>query len=116
MTDYDPQLEHDLASLKEAIAPSRDLTRRIARFAEAPARRASLWFPAAAVVILVIAVFSFQNRGQQKISRDDTINRLVYDAQTEQSIANESDADVALIIADRAELDAFAETYNANEY
>ena len=114
MNDFDLQFEHDLRLLKNSITPSRDLLRRVADLTKQ--RSYKFLLPAATAMVLVIAVVGFRNRGQQDFSGDTMINILVNDARSEQSIANESSADVALVDSDRAQMDAFAGTYNANEY
>lgn len=85
-----------------------------------------MMIPAAAALIVAIVLISGKNgesmpRSTSQISYEDgsvdtMINSLVNDATAEQSITDESDADVALLDNDRTVLDSFAGAYNANEY
>ncbi len=132
----DQNLERDLALLKNSINPSSDLARHIARVTQSEAPRYHWYYmlqrkfifmiPAAVALIIAIVLIGGKDQGStpfppSQVSYEDTsaeeiINGLVNDALAEQSIADESDADVALIDSDRAALDSFAGAYNANEY
>ena len=126
--NHDQNLERDLALLKNSIQPSASLLRTIATIPKPKAFRYSLkiLLPVAAMAVLVIMLTKGQEQGpmpvgttsviHEDISTDDIINSIANDALAEQLIANESDADVALIDSDRAAFDSFADAYDANEY
>lgn len=81
MTNNQENIERDLQLIKKAITPSPDLVSRVARFAEAEARRAAVthiqpsrytWYPmalskflipAAAVAVVAMAIIGFRNHG-----------------------------------------------------
>ena len=133
--NHDQQLEHDLQLLKNSIQPSSGLVRRVKSVTHSPSPRYS-WYhmqkslkillPAAALVVLAIVLVGGKDQGvlpkgtnsggSQEISSDALINDLVNDALAEQSIANESDADVALIDSDRAAFESFTKAYDDYEY
>lgn len=128
MLNEHEQLERDLQLLKTSITPSDDLLRRVANIPRPKVSRYAfkILLPVAAMAVLVIILTRGHEPGpmpvsiapviHEEISTDDIINSIVNDALAEQSIADESDADVALIDSDRAALDSFAAAYDSNEY
>lgn len=136
MFDPDTKIERDLELLKNSITPSADLARRI-RSVTAPSHSRytihhmiKYMFPVVAMAVVVFAVIGFKKHPSALVPSepatgtsvvagveiDSIINSIVTHAQAEQSIANESDADVTLINSDTAQLDSFTTAYNANEY
>src|SRR3989344_4043373 len=109
MYNQDHDIEKELELLKKLIAPSAGLMRSVASIPKPKASRYALkiLLPIAAMAVLVIILIKGPKQElmpidttpvtHEEISTDDIITSIINDALAEQLIADESDADVALI-------------------
>jgi|SRR3989344_1464324 len=129
MTYTEEQLEKDLAIYKESLTPSHadeqrvimSITGKKEQMTKGRSIAGKFWFLAPIVgmaLLLIVLTSQKATKAPSALAQetDEIVIALINDELGEQSITDESDADLDIIMSDDEQLASFTSVYDANEY